>query len=238
VPELLRARRQLTRRYGAAYPAGQPLFPMRGGMNLVFTARELQPNSPLIDQTFRFVGPSINPQARGADAPFEVPGQGPLVYISLGTVHSAHAAQAEFYRRCFAAFSDYPARFVLAAGRQIDIGALGPAPANFTVRPAVPQLAVLERAELFITHGGINSMHEGLYYGVPLILIPQQFERSLRRGPRRRSDPRRAAAGPPCDGRAPALVAGAGDGRAGIPGRGQARAGDAPRHGRLLRRRR
>jgi MGT family glycosyltransferase len=179
VPGLLRARRRLVRSYGAAYPTGQPLFPMRGGMNLVFTARELQPPSSLIDGTFRFVGPSLDPQTRGAEAPFATPAAGPLVYISLGTVHSAHAAQGEFYRRCFAAFGDYPAQFVLAAGRQSDIAALGPIPENFTVRPAVPQLQVLERADLFITHGGINSMHEGLYYGVPLILIPQQFEQLL-----------------------------------------------------------
>ncbi len=179
VPGLLRARRRLRRRYGAAYPASRSLFPMRGGLNLVFTARDLQPRTPLIDETFRFVGPAINPQTRGAAEPFELPQQGPLVYISLGTVHSAHEAQSAFYRRCFEAFGDYPAQFLLAAGRQLDIGALGPIPANFTVRPTVPQLEVLQRADLFITHGGINSMHEGLYYGVPLILIPQQFEQLL-----------------------------------------------------------
>jgi MGT family glycosyltransferase len=178
VPGLLRARRRLVRRYGDAYPAGQPLFPMRGAVNLVFTARELQPPTPLIDERFRFVGPSIDPRTRGAEEPFPTPA-GRLIYISLGTVHSAHAAQAAFYRRCFEAFESYPAQFVLAAGRRIDSAALGPIPANFTVRPAVPQLQVLERAELFITHGGINSMHEGLYYGVPLILIPQQFEQLL-----------------------------------------------------------
>jgi MGT family glycosyltransferase len=40
----------------------------------------------------------------------------------------------------------------------------------------VPQLEVLQRASAFITHGGMNSIHEALYYGVPLILIPHQLE--------------------------------------------------------------
>lgn len=176
VPGLLVARRRLLRRYGAAYPAASPLFPMRDRLNIVFTARELQPDTPLIDGTYRFVGPSIAPHTRSEDFPFEALGQEPVVYISLGTVHST---QDEFYRACFAAFADVQARFILSAGRQTDLNALGPIPANFIVRPSVPQLEVLQRAAVFITHGGINSVHEGLYYGVPLILIPQQFEQLL-----------------------------------------------------------
>jgi MGT family glycosyltransferase len=178
VPGLLRARGRLTRRYGDAYPKGQPLFPLRGRLNLVFTVRELQPATPIIDETFRFVGPSLNPQTRSGDFPFEALGAGPVVYISMGTVHTA---QAELVRACFEAFGEVEAHFILSAGQQAEqsLSGLGPIPANFTVRASVPQLAVLERAEVFITHGGINSVHEGLYYGVPLIVIPHQFEQLL-----------------------------------------------------------
>ncbi len=176
VPALLRARRRLVRRYGAAYPAARPLFPMRAGLNIVFTARALQPDTPIIDQTFRFVGPSINPQLRGEDVPFDLVQRDPVVYISLGTVHHT---QAEFYRTCFEAFTGYKARFILAVGAQMDIQSLGAIPPNFIVRPYVPQLAVLQRTTVFITHGGMNSVHEALYYGVPMILVPQQFEQLL-----------------------------------------------------------
>ncbi len=177
VPTILSVRSRLIREYGkAAFPAGRPLFPVRGGLNLLFTARELQPPSPLIDETFRFIGPSIDPQTRSADAPFEAPGAGPLVYISLGTVHTGHF---DFYRACFEAFADDPARFVLSVGKHTTLDALGPIPANFTVRQTVPQLEVLELADVFITHAGINSVHEGLYFGVPLILIPQQVEQLI-----------------------------------------------------------
>ncbi len=175
-PRLLTERRRLRQRFGEAYPSKQPLFPMRDQLNIVFTARELQPKSSLIDDTFLFVGPAINPQARHDDFPFDALGQAPVVYLSLGTVHHTNTS---FYQTCFQAFADYPAQFILSAGRQANMAELGSIPSNFIVRPFVPQLEVLQAADVFITHGGINSVHEGLYYGVPLILIPHQFEQLL-----------------------------------------------------------
>lgn len=175
-PRLLRQRRRLTRRFGQAYPSEQPLFPMRDQLSIVFTARELQPKSSVIDDRFLFVGPSISPQPHHDDFPFVALGQKPIVYLSLGTVHHTNTA---FYRTCFQAFADYPAQFVLSAGRQANVAELGSIPGNFIVRPFVPQLELLQVADVFITHGGINSVHEGLYTGVPLILIPHQFEQLL-----------------------------------------------------------
>jgi MGT family glycosyltransferase len=40
------------------------------------------------------------------------------------------------------------------------------------VRNYVPQLEILQQADIFITHGGMNSSSEGLYFGVPLLVIP------------------------------------------------------------------
>jgi MGT family glycosyltransferase len=176
VPGILRTRRRLIRRYGNAYPMARPLFPMRSDLNIVFTIRDLQPDTPILNEGFRFVGPSIDPQTRSEDFPLDALGSGRVVYISLGTVHSAGP---EFIKACFEAFAASAARFVFSVGRQFPLDELSPVPANFIVRPSVPQLEVLQRAGAFITHGGINSVHEGLYYGVPLILIPHQFEQLL-----------------------------------------------------------
>ena len=52
-------------------------------------------------------------------------------------------------------------------------------PENFIVRPFVDQNAVLCHADLFITAGGVNSIHEALYFGVPCLLCPQQGEQLL-----------------------------------------------------------
>merc|ERR1719291_1496733 len=49
---------------------------------------------------------------------------------------------------------------------------LPPAPSNFFLRREVQQLEVLKRCSAFVTHGGANSMHEALAYGVPLAVVP------------------------------------------------------------------
>ena len=176
IPGSLVARIRLSSRYRGLYPEERPLIPLRGGLNILYTARALQPNSSIIDETFRFVGPSINPQSRGEDFPLDAHGSDSVITISLGTVHHRDIA---FYRACFAAFGNYPAQFILSAGGQIDLEELGSIPPNFIVRPSIPQLDVLQHTAVFITHGGMNSLHEGLYYGVPLILIPHQLEQLL-----------------------------------------------------------
>jgi len=56
---------------------------------------------------------------------------------------------------------------------------LGQAPQNFSVQAYVPQLDVLQRASVFVTHGGMNSVSESLYYGVPLLVVPQMSEQEV-----------------------------------------------------------
>jgi MGT family glycosyltransferase len=60
-----------------------------------------------------------------------------------------------------------------------DIHDLGHIPDNFVIQPVVPQLELLQKVDLFITHGGMNSINEGLNYGVPLVVVPQQIEQAI-----------------------------------------------------------
>ena len=43
----------------------------------------------------------------------------------------------------------------------------------------VPQLQLLEKVAVFVTHGGANSVMEALYYGVPMLVVPYHLEQPL-----------------------------------------------------------
>lgn len=90
-----------------------------------------------------------------------------------------YQANLEFFRACFRAFADPRYQVVLSVGRAIEPVALGPAPENFRVEQYVPQLSVLEQSDLFITHGGMNSISESVMYGVPMIVVPNTIEQAI-----------------------------------------------------------
>jgi MGT family glycosyltransferase len=167
--------RRLGRRYGTVAPGIVAYLGNPQPLNIVFTSRELQPGSQAFGDEFVFVGPSI-PPARDAsvDFPFDWLDSRPLVYVSLGTTfHNVPA----FYRACFEALGGGPWQVVLSTGGgAFDFVA---PPENFLVRQFVPQLALLNRAAAFVTHGGMNSANEALYFGVPLVVVPQRGDQHM-----------------------------------------------------------
>ncbi len=142
-------------------------------LNIVYTSRMIQIHEECLDDSFKFVGPSIRPPENKLDFPFEKLTEQPLVYISLGTTLNR---RLDFYKNCIEAFRDSEVQVVMAVGNKVDITELGAIPANFIVRNYLPQLEVLQRASVFITHGGFNSSSEGIYYHVPLVLFPQNTD--------------------------------------------------------------
>ncbi|WP_257463251.1 macrolide family glycosyltransferase [Archangium lipolyticum] len=145
-------------------------------LNLVCVPRSFQMGGDTFDERFLFVGPSIRPRGDAGDFPFEHLAGGPALYISLGTIFNNWP---EFYRMCFEAFGGTRWRVVLATGHAVNAAELGPIPGNFLVRPSVPQLEVLERTDVFLTHGGANSLMESFAHGVPVVVIPQMAEQPL-----------------------------------------------------------
>ncbi len=67
----------------------------------------------------------------------------------------------------------------MSVGKNTDIKSLGHIPNNFCIKNSVNQIEVLQNSDVFITHCGMNSVNESLYYGVPMVLFPQHSEQKM-----------------------------------------------------------
>lgn len=143
--------------------------------------RELDFPDRNLPSTFHYVGPLAAHRAGGNVAfPWERLDGRPLVFASLGTV--ADPFNVPIFQKIVAACHGLDAQLVLALGRWSDDDRravrekLGPIPENAVIVDFAPQLALLEKTGVFITHAGQNSTMEGLSRGVPLVAIPRSAD--------------------------------------------------------------
>ena len=137
-------------------------------LNLVYTLREYQPYAEEFPrEQYKFLGPSV--YEREAEEFEFIKGNRQLIYISLGTVLKGAVS---FFQNCVEAFRGENVDVIISVGKKFDIRKLKNIPENVLVYPSVPQLEVLKMADVFVTHGGMNSVSEALAYGVPMVVIP------------------------------------------------------------------
>lgn len=138
---------------------------------IVYTSKEFQPMWETFSDKYFFVGPSVPETISDSQK-----GTRKQIYISLGTVNNKNI---RFYMNCLHAFENYDADVIMSVGKDTDIEDLGHIPYNFQVKNSVRQTMVLQNTDVFITHCGMNSVNESLYYGVPMVLFPQQPEQRM-----------------------------------------------------------
>ena len=137
-------------------------------LNLVYTLREYQPYQEEFSKDhYKFLGPSVY-ERKEKDIDF-VKKDKPVVYISLGTVLKG---KASFFQHCIEAFRDEKVDVIISVGSKFAVKRLKNVPSNIHIYPSVPQLAVLKMADVFVTHGGMNSVSEALVCGTPMVVIP------------------------------------------------------------------
>lgn len=160
--------KQIKRLRGKGYPVKSLLDIVQNDNDtntVVYTSRYFQPCSDTFSEKYHFIGPSIRPIKESFEKKAEK-----TVYISMGTVNQ----NREFYRNCISAFGETDYQVIISMGTNTDH--FDAVPDNIEIYESVDQMAVLEAADAFITHCGMNSVSEGLYFGVPLVLFPQTPE--------------------------------------------------------------
>jgi len=164
---------ELQEKYNIKFPSMVDRSGKKGMLNIVYTSKYFQPYSESFDESYKFIGSSVIDRKESIDFDLSNDEDKKVIYISLGTIFNN---SIEFYECCFKAFCNMNVKVIMSVGRKIDISMFKNIPSNFIVRNYVPQLEVLKYADVFITHGGMNSTNEGLYFNIPLILIPQSVD--------------------------------------------------------------
>ena len=163
--------RQIKRLQKKGYPIKSILDIIQNDDNthtIVYTSPEFQPCSETFSNKYAFVGPSIRPATDKV-----VKKRDKLIYISMGTVNND---MMPLYKRCVTSLADTDYHVIISVGNLVSIDEFGELPENIFIFSHVDQIAVLQQADVFVSHCGMNSVSESLYFGVPLIMLPQTAE--------------------------------------------------------------
>ena len=105
-----------------------------------------------------------------SDVPFDandaLPGDEPLVYLSLGSLGSADVALME---RLIDVLGRAPYRVIVSMGPQHELLTLAD---NMFGAEFLPQPSILPQVDVAITHGGNNTVTECFHFGKPMVVLP------------------------------------------------------------------
>ena len=120
-----------------------------------------------------YIGASIDMARQEVSFPWAPDDDKELVYCALGTMSHMVGAEKEFLQSVIDAMHFNPRRqLVLSMGAHLSRDSFRDIAPNVILVNKAPQLAMLRRASMMITHGGFNTVKECITFGVPMLLFP------------------------------------------------------------------
>lgn len=149
------------------------------GLNIVYTSKKFQPYNNLLDASYNFAGNNLmfRKLIEKKDE-IDFLNKQKKVLVSFGSIMSDKDELVEFYNNMMNYFRKYDATFILNIGK-LKKNMFDNIPDNFILKNGISQLQLLEVVDLFITHGGMNSVSEALQLNTPMIVIPQVMDQFI-----------------------------------------------------------
>jgi MGT family glycosyltransferase len=153
-----------------------------GDLTLVVGMPETDPLPEAANVTY--IGPILwqRPEEKTPDWFADLSKTRPVIWVYPGNPRYSNRSRTPFdsiviIHACIEALKDMDVQVVLSAGHQSLPGDVFPLPPNFQHTVFVPGLAMAERSDLLIHHGGYGSCQTGLFTGTPSLAIPTFSER-------------------------------------------------------------
>lgn len=156
-------------RYLTGGPDADDIFVNDEALHLVLGLEVFQPARESLGAHCRFIGPTV--RIDDYSKSYE------LIYVSLGAVFLDNKA---FFQTCIQALGMLGRPAVISLSGCFSPEDFDHVPANVELRGFVRQTEILQRAAVFVTHGGDQSVSEAIYCETPMVAVPQIPEQALR----------------------------------------------------------
>lgn len=142
-----------------------------GQLNLSFILECLQPQPEILDDNFKFLGFSmpvldIDKQQK----------ERKIIYVSMGTLTKTELSLFHIFIDVLKGFN---IKCIISLGSKMDVNDFKDVPENIEIKQFVDQREVLKETLLFISQGGMASVHESIYSITPMIVIPMIPEQQI-----------------------------------------------------------
>ncbi|HEV3040004.1 MAG TPA: nucleotide disphospho-sugar-binding domain-containing protein [Candidatus Angelobacter sp.] len=138
-------------------------------LHLVLGLEMLQPTRSSLYSHCSFVGPTV--RIAEYSKSYE------LIYVSLGSVFVDNKV---FFQTCIEALGMPGRRAIISLSGHFSPEEFGKVPDSVELCHFVQQTKILQKAAVFVTHGGNSSVSEAIYCETPMVVVPQIPEQVLR----------------------------------------------------------
>jgi MGT family glycosyltransferase len=146
---------------------------------LVFFPTDLDFPRARTPEGVSFIEGAVDVERRDGDFPWEqLDDSKPLVYCTLGSLlpFKFPARASQFFQMFMDALAQRPAlQGVVTIGNYLKADEFN-CPDNVLITSVAPQIQVLERASLMVSHGGVTGLKESAFMGVPMLLMPVSYD--------------------------------------------------------------